>query len=113
MSKKITIEIPDWALERNIYILAGTEHLATASFTRGVMYIKKARCTMCGVCCTNPPKTFMFPIVDNHCVHLVQEGKQLLCGLGIRKPFLCCIEDPIMSKDDDIDCPIKYEKVEI
>ena len=113
MAKKITIEIPDWALERDIHILAGTEHLATAGFIRGTMCVKKARCNMCGVCCMNPPETFIFPVVDNRCVHLIQEGKQLLCGLGRFKPLQCCINDPIINEDKDIDCPIEYKKVEL
>lgn len=92
---KIEIEIPGWAEERAIYVFAGVE-LAATKVPGGKWQVKTGRCNMCGKCCTNLKK-HVFPLIDGQCIYLQKEPGQndeWLCGLGILRPFGCCIGSP-------------------
>lgn len=70
---KIEIEIPDWAEEKHIYVMAGIEMVAYKKVGEK-WHVKVRRCAKCGKCCQG-------------CEHL----KHKECSLGIKRPFLCCI----------------------
>lgn len=46
---KIEVEIPEWAKDRVIYVMAGSENVAV--LCDGKLWIKTARCSICGECC--------------------------------------------------------------
>jgi len=91
---KIEIEIPDWAQERAIYIMAGIE-LAAYKIPGKKWKVKTSRCNMCGKCCMNlDPKKHPFPVINGRCVYLLKRpGKEekYECGLRISRPFRCCV----------------------
>jgi len=106
---RIEINLPEWANERTIYIFAGVE-LAALKSRGGKWQTKTGRCNMCGKCCMDLKK-HSFPLIDGQCVYLKKEpGKndQWLCGLGILRPFGCCIGSP--SKVPD--CTESFEEIE-
>jgi len=75
--KEIHVRLPDWCDSRHIYILAGIE-LAAYQHVGKPMMVKTSRCSMCGECC-------------NECKELRPDGDKLVCGLGLDRPFACCI----------------------
>jgi hypothetical protein len=79
--RTITVEIPDWAEKRHIYVFAGIELLAYQLVGQS-MRIKTSRCNMCGKCCI---------IRGQPCEHLVADGKKRVCDLGVSRPFSCSI----------------------
>lgn len=90
---KIELELPKWADERNIYILAGIE-LAAYKVRGKKWLVKTERCNMCGKCCFNVKGRYPLPAIRGQCPHLVKEvgdNDRWLCGLGANRPFGCCI----------------------
>lgn len=78
----ITVEIPDWAEKRAIYVMAGVELLAY-QYPGGPLLVKAGRCNECGDCCT---------IRGEPCEHLIPNGSErMVCGKGPGRPFSCCI----------------------
>jgi Fe-S-cluster containining protein len=96
---KLTIEIPEWAKDRVIVIMAGIEHLATKEPNENFIRYKTVRCNRCGKCCMRLfNHTFPMPVIDGRCVHLVKaSGIEEIyeCGLGPMRPFLCSMSDPV------------------
>ena len=113
MAKKITIEIPEWAENRNINILAGIELLARKPGTENKLYVKVVNCNWCGKCCMNlDSDRHPFPVIDGRCIHLKRRpGKEekYLCGLGTFRPYNCCVSDPTYMEE----CVIKHEVIEL
>ena len=109
MGRIITIEVPDWADERVIHIMAGVERVAYQYPGKPLM-VKVERCNWCGKCCSSlgNGKGHPFPVVDGRCVYLKPEAgiDKWKCGLGYFRPYLCCMSDPI---DKIPECSIKYE----
>jgi hypothetical protein len=82
---KVTVEIPDWAIGKPIYVVAGRELLAyqqpiVAREDHSISYtplkVKTRRCEGCGVCCQD-------------CVFLQTHG----CPFGDQIPLGCAISD--------------------
>ena len=46
--------VPEWALERHIVIMAGSEPMAIKPAHRNDLAMKISRCNMCGMCCVDP-----------------------------------------------------------
>ena len=108
---QITIDIPDWAKERHIYVFAGDELLAIQEIhtvhqdgehvlVRQPLRVKPddGRCNGCGVCCNDGtviPKNLLeemktrladYKYSDSEpCPFLDSDG----CILGSIKPFSC------------------------
>ena len=108
---KITIEIPDWAEERHIYIMAGIELLAKREVGQPLM-IKTRRCRACGKCCMDLLSGHPMGLSEEgHCAHLTKEpgaNDMYVCGMHSHRPFGCCVADPTKV----LDCPIKYKVTE-
>lgn len=109
MMKQLTINLPDWVEEehRSIYVLAGIE-LVAYRVPGESWKIKIGRCNMCGKCCMNLKK-HVFPLIDGKCVYLQKEpgnNPMWRCGLGIRRPFGCCVGVPQKVPE----CTEKYKE---
>ena len=91
---KINIDIPDWAEDKHIYIMAGIELIAY-KYVNQEWKIKITRCNQCGLCCRGMnPDDENFPEVNEKgtCIYLKKDGKDKeVCSLGINRPFKCCI----------------------
>jgi hypothetical protein len=86
---RITIDIPDWAEGRHIYIFAGIELLAYRHKGESLK-VKTGRCSMCGGCCMGLGEVSQPPLaIDGRCVNLVPDGPKLVCSLGSSRPFSC------------------------
>ena len=114
MGTKITIELPEWAEERHIYVMAGLENVAVKKANSDEVLIKTETCNYCGKCCMNIPypEKFPLPTVNGNCIHLdVYDNGKTECKLGFFMPFACAIGGPVSAnwKDKDM-CCIKYDK---
>nr|BDD45970.1 hypothetical protein 16 [bacterium] len=49
--RRRTFEVPDWARERRLDLMAGIERLATYTPFNDELRVKTSRCSMCGKCC--------------------------------------------------------------
>ena len=90
--QKIEIDLPDWADERAVYVMAGVELVAYKLPGKPLM-IKTGRCSQCGRCCKRLNDNFIFPVEDGRCVHLEKRPAEskYLCGLGSFRPVGCSI----------------------
>ena len=89
---KIEIEIPDWANERHIYVMAGIELAAFKLAHEKEFHVKTGRCSYCGKCCMNMKnRKNSFPMDENGtCSHLKDDGPdRKVCDLGVARPFSC------------------------
>jgi len=106
---KIEIEIPEWAQERDLYVMAGVEQLAFIPYSKGKIWIKTERCNMCGKCCENLTPMAPFPQTKKKgvCDHLYLKE----CGLGYLRPWSCSVSDPLIGSNGVIRdwCSIRYE----
>jgi len=105
---KITIDLPEWAEERHIYVMAGIELLAH-KLPDKPLYIKTERCNMCGKCCMDLSNRHPFPVVNGRCIYLQKEpGKNEMwrCELAINRPFGCSVGIPRADY-----CPIRFEEI--
>lgn len=91
---KIELDLPDWAADRHIYVLAGIE-LVAYKFLDGEWHIKTGRCSMCGKCCERLK-----------CKHLKKDGEKKICDRGLGRPFSCCVG--VVQPDG---CTEKYDKM--
>ena len=102
---KLTIDIPEWALDRSIVIMAGPELVAYVKRDSGKILYKTERCTRCGWCCReNLPEP---------CQHLFFEGTEAQCRLGSDRPWRCVWPDPILTNNKEAlaHCACRYEDV--
>ncbi len=93
---KIELELPEWVTERHIRILAGVELVAYKLVHEDKFKIKTSRCNFCGKCCMNVRVDHMFgrDPKTNDCRFLKKNGDIYECGLGLGRPFSCCITIP-------------------
>ena len=77
---KIELELPEWTDERHIFVVAGEEPVAYRMRTvdaEGVVtyrwYYKTGRCNLCGKCCMNLRKDWIWGVDDQGtCLRLVE-----------------------------------------
>lgn len=109
---KITIDLPNWCKERDIFILAGIE-LAAFKFAREKKFhVKTTVCNQCGKCCMDLPKkaTHYFPKnEDGSCSMLIPDGHKRICSIADHRPFPCCTGDPVMYGRGMEFCSIRYD----
>lgn len=95
---KIEIEIPEWAQDRNILVLAGFEFIGCIPLKKGNSnyLMKTERCGRCGECCKMPYlANLKLPLKENgECEFLTQEDGLFSCGLGSTKPLACVCGEP-------------------
>lgn len=95
--KKSTFEVPEWAAERRILILAGVELLAE-KVPWEPWKVKVDRCNFCGQCCMEfKPNSDQTPFgVDDEgkCKALIKDRGDWVCSVMNRKPYMC-LHDPI------------------
>lgn len=107
----ITLEVPEWAEERHIYVFAGREVIARKLVDKP-LEVKTVRCNLCGECCRNCSDDWMFGQTNGVCNHLRYErtpnGDGWFCKLrGDIVPFTCC-----KGKYEDLEkCCIRFEEV--
>jgi len=108
--REVIKELPEWAKNQQITIIAGMELLASY-LPGGEIELKTVRCTFCGQCCmTLRPNSNETPYgVDDEgkCKALYLEGSRWLCGAKFKKPF-SCLQDPL--KVNVPECSIRYEE---
>jgi hypothetical protein len=102
---KVSFDIPEWAGDKSLYLMAGFETVAYRHKDKPWM-IKTSRCQSCGKCCENLPikGTDEF----GTCRSLYQDGDKKLCKFGVARPFGCCV---VMCKLPE--CSQRYELMEI
>lgn len=98
--------LPDWAKERRIMILAGTELLAV-KLPWSNWKVKKIRCDNCGHCCMTYPSTPWGVDNEGKCLKLEKQGDKWICTAGIQKPYNC-LQDP----NSESECCIEYEEID-
>lgn len=86
---KIELDIPAWAEERNIYVMAGVEMVAYRLAHEGEFKVKSVRCSGCGKCCMDLPEGHIQRNDSGNCIHLVPDGEKWVCDLGVHRPFSC------------------------
>lgn len=108
---KIKIEIPDWADRENLYLLSRTE-LVAFKMVGADWKIKYRRCNKCGRCCmVHPKEGAYFPLKsDGSCIHLVEDGGDKICDLGMEKPMACVVGEPEGAEYKKFKCSIKYKR---
>jgi len=99
---KITIDLPKWAEERDIFIMAGMELVAVKRAYSNDVYVKDVRCQKCGKCCEDVPENHFYEKgIDGHCIKL-ENGR---CVEREYKPFACCVGEKTIKE-----CLITYRK---
>ena len=95
---RIEIDLPDWADERAIHIMAGIERVAYKLPWEDWWHVKTARCSQCGACCEKMK-----------CKYLDEEpgGEKFRCSEGVMRPWLCCVSE---FKDKNV-CSIRFKEV--
>ena len=104
---QIEIEIPDWAKERRILIIAGCELAAMKLPHEDFWKIKQQRCDLCGECCLDNPPTPYGVDDEGKCNKLRKDGNQWICLAGSGRT-VACLKDPPESYEA---CRITYQKV--
>jgi len=103
---KIILNLPDWVKEKHLYVLAGIE-LVAYKYKNEEWKVKTSRCNMCGECCKGFSDKKTFPPKENGtCIYLKKSGDIYECGLGINRPFRCCVGVSNLEK-----CTEEYEKI--
>jgi len=89
---RIKLNLPDWADERGIHILAGIEEVARKVPPDYKWEMKTKRCEKCGICCELAPHPD-FQAETGGCKYLkYSEGhKGYMCQLGVLRPYICCV----------------------
>lgn len=109
---RISIDVPGWAADRHIYIMAGIELLAYVPYGKSKLYLKTARCNFCGRCCRPPGDPTLPRSEDGSCGHLRKVGREYTCGLGQARPFHCSFYDPAQFNHLD-DCSVRYQEIDL
>lgn len=131
---KFTIEVPEWAKERTIYIMAGPEIMGVVC--DGTLWMKTVRCNLCGKCCL-VDEDFPLGVKSGDevgwsadvfvCKFLKKEiwhfepfngATVYVCTAGAYAPFTCNIgPSPVCGrehfKENLPDCVLEYEKVDV
>lgn len=109
----IKVEIPKWARERHIYVMAGIECLAVKP-KDGPLYVKVERCNQCGRCCMNLGAAgHAFPVIGGRCAYLREEPgttDKFRCALGVYRPHICNVGYEPFPKIEG--CAMKMEKAD-
>lgn len=90
---RLELELPDWAKDRNLYLMAGIELLAYRN-RGGKWMLKVGQCNQCGKCCQNVKGQYPLPTIRGKCPQLVKEvgdNDRWFCQMGTKRPFGCCI----------------------
>lgn len=114
--KRIIIDVPDWAWERNLYFMGGNELFAHIPFGEDKIYYKEIRCNLCGECCKHLAKNaWYFRTEEGTCEHLELKGTEYYCDLASARPNSCSARDPIMNKWPNAEevCVIRYNDKEL
>ena len=104
---RIELDLPEWVDTKNIHIFAGIEEVAR-KYKDAPWEIKTSRCSQCGRCCMNLPKSFPFRLPGGRCRYLEKEvgdNDRYLCGLKGCRPHNCGIAQPIWQPE----CTVRYE----
>ena len=102
---KVTLDLPDWIDERNLYIFAGIEPVARRLVSVRQWEVKVKRCSSCGKCCENLGKS---PFGDvGRCQMLKTVGKGGECIMGVHRPHGCSVSQPYDIKE----CAIKWQPI--
>lgn len=112
---EITLDLPEWAEERHVAVMAGMELVAYRPYGKNVWYVKTARCNSCGVCCHMLSPAYPIENTDNVCNYLVKIGQIEECSKVFYRPWACCWSDPVLLglQDAESYCSIRYKIVEI
>lgn len=108
---RLVFDLPDWADERHIYILAGVEMVAYKLYGEETIHIKKTRCNQCGQCCEGLTRWY-FPLTDERaCGYLHRLPDHTECELGIGRPMVCCTGLQQKGKyGNHPKCSVEYEE---
>ena len=100
-----------WILEskykdRNIYIFAGLEPIVRYRQKDKVWEFKTSDCVRCGKCCSAIRSDHPLGKESGEigCRYLDDQGTEMLCGLGIFRPYGCAIAEMETIKD----CKVKW-----
>jgi len=101
MGTIIEMDLPPWAENYSIYILAGVELLGY-KFAGEPFYIKTVRCNQCGLCCRSANfgdwnRSPNLSTVGDACEFLIPEPgtiDKFRCSLGVERLFSCCVGEP-------------------
>jgi hypothetical protein len=111
--KSCTFEVPEWADEKRLILLAGVELLAQKEPWNNYIELKVERCSRCGQCCMTlaPDHERASPYgsdEEGKCKALfLDRGDIYTCGrIG---DFFGCLKDPL----DEPECSIVKDKVEM
>jgi len=107
MAYRISVDVPDWAAERHIRIMAGTELLAMIPHGTGQLWQKKDRCVNCGWCCEN--------LLPEPCPELKRGADGTTsCAIMKNRPWRCTWPDPHLTKAKGAEnCKISYEVIDL
>jgi len=107
----IRIDIPKWALDRQINILAGTECVAFSPPEEDrSLYIKSVRCSHCGECCQGVTEDWIHGCdKDGNCSLLKKEVDGTYSCIGnVYRPTACSIDSKTAPYTEN--CTLKFEK---
>lgn len=113
---ELKIEIPEWAKERTLYVLAGRELLAIKR-QNGKLKIKTVRCNNCAACCKDVPEDWFLGYKIKKGIRVCRYlGDKVpvknLCLLGIHAPLICVVADPSPDSPDPIkECCVRFKEV--
>jgi len=102
---KIEIEIPDWAAERQLTLLAGVELVARKSPREDYWEIKDQRCNFCGMCCHDFPTSPYGNDDEGRCKKVFNDNGKWKCMAGTKRPYNC-----LMDPSEEDFCCITYIK---
>jgi len=101
---KISLKVPDWVEERNLYLFAGIETVARRLACNRFWEVKIDRCSSCGKCCENVNS----PFGDvGRCSMLKQVGKETECIMGVHRPHGCGVTEPYNVKE----CTVTWQPI--
>jgi len=101
---KITVDIPSFAKNRVIHVLAGIERIAYIDPKDRKLRVKVSRCSQCGKCCQKMKCEQLEKEPGNN--DFWRCGKAI--GYGLMRPYLCCVSEPKNIPE----CTSKYEPVD-
>jgi len=110
--RKRVIVIPEWAEERNLYIMAGIEKLTEYNRVADELTVKVIRCNRCGECCKIDKggiyDRYGYRGEDGYCKYLTRYPDGTTeCTAACMKPFVCAQGTP----ESVSECVIKFEEV--